>query len=317
MDLKVEQAASAVLMVKPVNFGYNEETAASNAFQQVQQDNPAEEIQQLALQEFNGMVQLLHTKGIQTVVIEDTPDPRTPDSIFPNNWISFHSDGKIVIYPMLATNRRLERRLDLVDIMKNQHGFSVQEVIDLSSYENRNIFLEGTGSIVFDYVNKIGYANRSSRTNPDLLCILAEEIGFEPVVFDARDKNGMDIYHTNVVMCLGDKFAVICLEAIPETTQRNQVNNKLIGTGHEVVEISYQQLYSFAGNMLLLKNNSGQRFLVMSETASKSLNEGQLKRLNTYAEILPVPIQNIEKYGGGSVRCMLAAIHLPKNININ
>jgi len=306
-----KQTANTVLMVRPVAFGYNEETALTNAFQQNPKVEQSQAIQDAALLEFERMQVQLNEVGIQTVVIEDTKVPSTPDSIFPNNWISFHPDGTVVLYPMMAANRRQERRKDIVELLEHQKNFKVNRIIDLTHYEKQDKFLEGTGSLIFDYEANQAYANLSSRTHREIIFDLAEKLHFTPIVFHSLDRNGKDIYHTNVVMCLGDKFAIICLESIPES-DREQVSIALQATGKEIIDISYNQLYNFAGNMLQLKNLEGQKYLVISKAAYDSLHDEQLERLMKFNQIIKVDIQTIEKYGGGSVRCMLAAVHLPR-----
>ncbi|CAN5439419.1 arginine deiminase-related protein [soil metagenome] len=312
MTSQFGQAPNAVMMVKPVSFGFNEQTAGSNAFQQNDPMLKAMEIQEQALEEFNNFVQKLKDKNLEVIVFDDTPEPHKPDSIFPNNWISFHENGTVVLYPMQAANRRLERRSEFLITMQKDHDFDVRQILDFTHHEEDDKFLEGTGSIVFDYKNKIAYANSSPRTDMELLEDLTDTLGYTFIKFEAVDKKGQPIYHTNVIMCIGEKFAVICADCLPSDKEREMVLSSLKNSGHEVVEISFDQLLSFSGNMMEVKNKEGKSFLVLSQTAYNSLHDEQIQRLSKYAELLPIKINTIEKYGGGSVRCMLAGIFLPK-----
>ncbi|NMM50635.1 citrulline utilization hydrolase CtlX [Marinigracilibium pacificum] len=306
------QAAPAVMMVRPVKFGANPETAQSNAFQQSDEQGTSEETQQKALEEFDSFVDLLRAHDIEVMVVQDTEEPHTPDSIFPNNWISMHSGGLVIKYPMEAVNRRNERREDIEKLLTSA-GYNVKEIIDVSGSENDGEFLEGTGSIIFDYDNNLAYANLSSRTHEGLLNDVCGRIGFEPVIFHAYDqKYGKDVYHTNVVMCLANEFVVICLDAIPEE-EHGLLLDKFEQTDKKVIAISYEQMNNFAGNMLEVKSKSGESYTVMSKTAYDSLVPGQISAIESFSNILTPVIPTIEKYGGGSVRCMLAGIWLEKN----
>jgi hypothetical protein len=305
------QTANAVMMIKPVKFGYNEETAISNAFQQKEALNP-EKIQSLAAQEFDDFVAFLRKQQIEVLVFEDIPDSHSPDAIFTNNWISTHDDGTVILYPMMAANRRLERRNDIIDSLQNVYHFDVNKIVDYSSHEQHGRYLEGTGSVVFDYANGIAYANISDRTERSILKELCELLHFEMMDFRAIDKQGKDIYHTNVVMCIGEAFATICLQAIPEETERQRVKDKLLSSGHEIIDINYDQLYAFAGNMIQVRNDNDEKYIILSKAAYRQLSSEQLDVLASNGTLLPVAIPTIEKVGGGSVRCMVAAIHLPK-----
>ena len=305
------QTANAVMMIRPVKFGYNEETAVSNAFQQ-KDVTDEKAIQAAAVKEFDEFVALLRQHQIKVITFEDTPDPHTPDSIFPNNWLSTHEDGTVILYPMMATSRRLERRTDIIDSLQNIYHFQINQQLDYSHFENEGRYLEGTGSIVFDYTHNMAYANISDRTEEAILQEVCQVLDYDMVAFRAVDKKGKDIYHTNVVMCIGEAFATICLQAIPEDEQREMVKNRLLSAGHEIVDISYDQLYAFAGNMIQVRNMREQKYIILSKTAYDSLNKKQLKVLQDNGTLLPVSIPTIEKYGGGSVRCMVAALHLPK-----
>jgi hypothetical protein len=306
------QLASAVLMINPVRFESNPHTAESNRFQGRNPDSP-EKQQQDAAAEFAGLRKALEAAGIQVVQFDDTEEPHTPDAIFPNNWVSFHADGTVVLYPMEAPNRRTERRPDIIESLADDYGFVVREVIDMSSHERDGQYLEGTGSLVLDRVNRIAYACLSSRTSLEALGDFAQRMGYEVIAFDAVDRDGAPIYHTNVLMNVGEKLAVICAEAIPREDQREAVLARLTDTGHEVVTISFDQMDAVAGNMLELRNAAGERILAMSEQARNSLDDSQLAALEANAKIVSAPIDSIESSAGGSVRCMLAEIHLNKN----
>ena len=285
-------------------------TAESNLFQGRSAATPAEQ-QEVATQEFDGLVDVLRAAGINVIVENDTPDPHTPDSIFPNNWVSFHGDGRVVLYPMEAPNRRTERRADIIDRLANEHGFQIAEVLDLSGHEAAEHYLEGTGSMVLDRSNRVAYACLSSRTQLDPLGDFAQQMDYDVVSFDAVDRNGVPIYHTNVLMNVGEAVAVICDEAIARDDQREAVLARLSETGHSIVRLSYDQLDAFAGNMLELQNSDGERVLAMSTQAWNSLDATQQAALQENAKIVCSPIDNIESSAGGSVRCMLAEVHLP------
>jgi hypothetical protein len=304
------QLASTVLMIRPARFESNPMTAASNRFQGRNPLSP-EEQHKIALQEFDALVDALREAGITVVVVNDTPEPHTPDSIFPNNWVSFHADGRVVLYPMEAPNRRTERRPDVIEMLDTEMGFQVRDVIDLSIHEKNSHYLEGTGSMVLDRTNRIAYACLSSRTQLDPLGDFAQRMDYDVVAFDAFDRNGERIYHTNVLMNVGESVAVICAESIADEAQREAVLAQLKVTGHQVVKLNYDQLDAFAGNMLELRREDGVRVIAMSSQAWNSLNEDQRDILLANGEVVHVPIENIESSAGGSVRCMLAEIHLP------
>lgn len=298
-------------MIRPVRFESNPHTAASNKFQGRNKTSP--EQQQIdAAKEFDGLRTALESNGIQVIQINDTEEPHTPDAIFPNNWVSFHADGTVVLYPMEAPNRRTERRPDIIDALSGEFGFQVRQVLDLSAHENEAQFLEGTGSLVLDRVNRIAYACLSSRTNLDALGDFAQRMDYKVVAFDAVDREGAAIYHTNVLMNVGEELAVICDEAIPRKDQREAVVKSLIDTGHDVIFLTFDQMDAFAGNMLELRSASGERVIAMSEQAKQSLTPSQLEKIEANAKIISVPIDRIESSAGGSVRCMLAELHLPR-----
>jgi hypothetical protein len=293
-------------MIQPVNFGFNAETAVNNTFQR----DTGENIQQNALKEFNDFVDVLQKNKVDVTVIRDTAEPSTPDSIFPNNWISFHEDGRIILYPMFAANRRLERKAPVLEAVKNK--FIVSEITDLSKYEDDQLFLEGTGSMVLDRENKIAYACLSPRTDEKILNEFCSLTNYSPVIFRAIDSTGVDIYHTNVMMCIADAYAVICLESISNEEERKNVISSLQKTNKEVVDISQQQLNCFAGNMLQVKNADEELLLVMSSQAFKSLTVDQIKTLQKHNPIIHSSILSIETAGGGSARCMMAEVFLDR-----
>ena len=303
------QTTDTVLMIEPVAFGFNEQTAVNNYFQIQQEGN----VQGEALKEFNAFVEKLRAKDINVITIKDTLEPKTPDSIFPNNWVSFHADGKVVLYPMFAENRRLERRDDIINQIKEQ--FEVTEVIDYSGAEKDNLFLEGTGSMIFDHDNKLAYGSVSLRLDEGLFRKFCSDFGFQPVVFHSYQTAGeerLPIYHTNVMMCVADQFVVICLDCIDDESERNNVIETIKNSGKELIEISEDQMQNFAGNMLQVHNKSGEKFLVMSQSAYKSLNRDQVSAIEKYCEIIYSDLEVIETNGGGSARCMLAEVFLPK-----
>ncbi len=306
------QSSSTVLMVRPAHFHSNPQTAASNKFQRQQAGAANGDGQVLAVAEFEGLCAALRDAGINVIVFDDTPEPEKPDAIFPNNWVTTHGDGTVVLYPMMAENRRTERRLDIIESLSRDHGFQIGEVVDLSHYEAEERFLEGTGSLVLDRVNRMAYACISPRTHLDLLGEFGQRLNYDIVAFDALDADGAAIYHTNVVMCIGGSYAVICAETIPDMTQRDAVLKRLGDTGHEVVEISRDQMLEFAGNMLEMETAAGEPILAMSRRAEESLSHWQREKLEAHARIVAAPIDSIEDSAGGSVRCMLAEVFLPR-----
>ncbi|MDQ1139185.1 citrulline utilization hydrolase CtlX [Pedobacter agri] len=301
------QTTNHLLMIRPVDFKFNEQTAGNNKFQVASTES---DVQSQALKEFDGFVQLLRQNDVDVTVVDDTLQPETPDSIFPNNWVSFHEDGSIYLYPMFSENRRLERRKEILEGLRDK--FEVNHVSDLSFYEMQYAFLEGTGSMVLDRVNKIAYACLSVRTDEEVLQNFCMLTGYEPISFQAVDGTNFPIYHTNVMMCIGDRFAVICLDSIPDQEEKLAVTMSLTSSGKEIIEITLDQMNHFAGNMLQVANQSGESLLVMSEQAYLSLTTDQISALENYARIIYAPIYTIEKNGGGSARCMLAEIHLPE-----
>lgn len=305
------QTTDTVLMIEPIAFGFNEETAKNNYFQTEQKGF---DIQFRALSEFKMFVEKLRSKGINVITIKDTLDPHTPDSIFPNNWVSFHRDGKVVLYPMFASNRRVERRDDIIETVKEQ-GFDVSEIDDWSFPETQGHFLEGTGSMIFDHDNRLAYGSVSLRLDENLFREFCDKYGFTPVVFHSFQTVGgerLPIYHTNVMMCVADRFVVICLDCIDNELERSKVAETIKNSGKEIIEISEEQMHQFAGNMLQVQNTDGEKFLIMSETAYRSLNRDQVSAIENYCEIIYSDLNTIEVNGGGSARCMLAEVFLPK-----
>ena len=299
------QAAKIIMMMRPKLFGFDNESAASNAFQNSEGSEEEVRIQRSALSEFDEAVTCLRRANIDVRVFEDTDSPQKPNAVFPNNWISFHSD-KAVLYPMMATNRRAERRIELIKEF-NASGLRFEETYDLSTYEKDSKFLESTGSIIFDYDNRKAYACKSERTDPEVLAELCRILDYEPVVFEAFDRDGLAIYHTNVMMCLAKDYAVICLDAIPPV-HRDMVVENLKQTGHDIVAINFDQMYAFAGNMIELKNTLSESILAMSQAAFDSLELAQIDQLKRYSALISIPIPTIEKYGGGSLRCMICKV---------
>ena len=297
------QAAKKIMMVRPMNFGFDHASAESNAFQLKEGADHVKEISRLAIEEFDSAVAKLRDHGLDVLVIEDTDQPEKPNAVFPNNWISFH-EKQVLLYPMMAENRRWERRDAVLDTVLNG---SEKQIIDLTEFENEAKYLESTGSVVIDYENDLAYACLSARTNQEVLQNMCEVLNLEPILFEAWDKNGLEIYHTNVMMCLAAEYAVICLESIkPE--YREVVVAALLKTGHKIVELSMDQIYQFAGNMMETINGNGNSVLVMSETALRSLTLNQKQELSDFSQILALDIPTIEKYGGGSARCMMCRV---------
>jgi len=306
------QSTDTILMIEPIRFEYNPQTAVNNYFQI---NENLEKIHEKSLIEFQNLVKKIKNNGINVITIKDTPEPHTPDSIFPNNWISFHEDGRVVLYPMFAENRRLERRKDIFEMLSTK-GFNISEIIDYSTFEVENKFLEGTGSMILDRENKIAYGSISPRLDEELFKNFCSDFEYKPIIFHSYqefDKNILPIYHTNVMMCIGTNFAVICLESIRDENERNLVEKSLLESGKKIVEISEFQMQNFAGNMLELRNKNGNKFLVMSKSAYNILTKNQLEILEKHTEIIYSDISNIEKNGGGSARCMIAEIFLPKS----
>lgn len=307
------QITNTIVMIRPVNFRMNEQTAVNNYFMD-DLDVNNQVINKKAQQEFDTFVAVLKSKGVNVIVVEDTLEPDTPDSIFPNNWTSFHKNGTVGIYPMFAENRRLERREDILDILEEQ-GFVINNVMDYTSAEEEGVFLEGTGVLILDRVHRKAYCALSDRADEDLFIEFCEDFEMFPVVFTANQTvNGkrMPIYHTNVMMALAEHFAIICLDTIDDKKERKMVMDHLRNDGKEIIPISEAQMHSFAGNMLQVLGGDGKKYLVMSTAAYNSLNEGQLSKIKSYCEIIHSPLDTIETCGGGSARCMMAEVFLPR-----
>ncbi|MGJ7033856.1 citrulline utilization hydrolase CtlX [Niabella hirudinis] len=300
------QTTSHLLMIRPIAFGFNTETAVNNAFQKKKDDW---NVNEKAQQEFDQLVALLKQHQVDVCVIQDLPQPYTPDSVFPNNWISMHEDGQIVLYPMFASNRRAERAKGVLDQLKEK--FIIYSNVDLTGYEKEELFLEGTGSMVLDRVHQKAYACLSPRTDERVLLDFCEMLDFTPVLFHAADGNGTPVYHTNVMMSVAEDYALIATDSITDKGEREAVLQSLTGSGKAIIPISLNQMEQFAGNALQVKNTEGQRFLVMSSAAFGSLTQQQRLQLETYNPILHTSLTTIEQNGGGSARCMIAEIFLP------
>ena len=304
------QITDTILMIRPAAFGANEETAATNFFQSTDTKADPRSIQQAALKEFDNMVELLRQHEINVLVIDDTPTPVKPSAAFPNNWLSTSPEGIISVFPLYAPNRRAEKREDILKMLAEK--FVVKDLQDWSEFEVEGKFLEGTGSMVMDHENKVIYTCYSPRTDVSVLERFANANKYRAIIFFAVDNDGHPVYHTNVMMTLGENFAILCEEAIEEEWELIAVRQLLESSGHEVIRITKDQMHAFAGNMLQVKNSNGEKFLLMSQTAFGSLNEEQKEELSARSKLLPIPIHVIEKTEGGSVRCMIAEIFLEK-----
>jgi hypothetical protein len=310
----MKQTTNSILMIRPVAFRMNEETAVNNYYQKVLDGLSPETVNTKAQAEFDAFVTKLRKVGVNVTVVEDTLEPNTPDSVFPNNWISFHESGDVVLYPMFAENRRAERREDILDVLEDD-GFVINEIMDYTLAEEDNVFLEGTGSLLLDRENGKAYCALSPRADEELMIEFCEDFEFTPVIFEAfQTVNGERklIYHTNVMMCLGDTFAVICADCIDDKKERKMVLDSLRGDDKEIILITEDQVNNFAGNMLEVKGKNEERFIVMSESAYKSLTKKQIAQLEAHVEIIHSSLDTIEACGGGSARCMMAEIFLPK-----
>jgi hypothetical protein len=309
-----KQASNTILMIRPVAFRMNEQTAVNNYYQKVLDNILPSTVQHKAKEEFDNFVAKLKNVGVNVIVVEDTLDPNTPDSIFPNNWVSFHQDGSVGLYPMFAENRRLERREAIFDILEEK-GFSINNFYDYTSAEEDDLFLEGTGSLVLDRVNKKAYCALSPRADEDLLIEFCEDFEYTPVIFKAYqtvNDQRMEIYHTNVMMCVAPNFAVVCLSCIDDKKERRNLINHLKEDGKEIIDITEAQVNNFAGNMLSVYGDNNKEYIVMSESAYKCLTKNQIAVLEKHATILYSNVDTIEACGGGSARCMMAEVFLPK-----
>lgn len=302
------QSTDSVLTIRPGRFYPNPETAADNTFQR-DANCGSDALALLARKEFDAAVQTLRAAGVNVHVFEDTAEPEKPDAVFPNNWMSTHHDGRVALFPMYSKLRRRERRQDIVEELCKH--YRVTQVIDYSAFEDEGCYLEGTGSLVFDHVNKIAYVSLSNRSNPKVIQRFVDDFSYEPVIFNSIGPNGQSIYHTNVMMCIGTAFAMVGLDVIPNKAERQQVRSRLKKTGKEIVKLSADQISNFAGNAIELQNKNGEKLLVLSSRAARALTEEQRKTLTRYARLLPLELPTIE-LGGGSARCMMATIHLPR-----
>tara|TARA_R110001592_G_scaffold13718_10_gene62736 strand:+ start:12613 stop:13548 length:936 start_codon:yes stop_codon:yes gene_type:complete len=310
----MQQTTNSVLMVRPINFRMNEQTAVNNYYQQELTNMLPATINAKAEKEFDDFVIKLQNIGVEVIVVNDTETPSTPDSIFPNNWISFHENGDVGLYPMFAENRRLERREDVLETLESK-GFVIENIVDYTEAEEEEVFLEGTGSMVLDRENRKAYCALSPRADEDLFIEFCEDFEYTPVIFTSNqtvDNQREAIYHTNVMMCVAEQFAIICLESIDDKKERKNVLKHLKENGKEVITITEQQVNAFAGNMLQVKGNNEQRYLVMSSSAYHSLRKEQLQKIEKYNPIIHSSLETIETCGGGSARCMMAEVFLPK-----
>ena len=310
--INMAQATNSILMIRPINFGYNEETAQDNHYQI--KDSIIKNSNKSAQKEFDNMVNNLRQNGISVHVFQDDEKDYTPDSIFPNNWVSFHENGDLGLFPMYAENRRLERRQEVLEFLENE-GFTISNIVDYSGAESENKFLEGTGSMILDRENRVAYCSISNRSNEDLFIEFCEDFEFTPVLFNSFQTVGnkrLPIYHTNVMMCIATDYVIICLDSIDDKNQRKNVSDFINQSEKKLIEISEKQVESFAGNMLELVNENNESVLVMSKSAEDSLNQNQKNIITNYSRIVSCDINTIEVCGGGSARCMMAEIFLPK-----
>ncbi len=309
------QTTSTLLMIRPEGFRMNEQTAVNNYYQKVLDGLGADKVSEAAEKEFDRFVDVLQNKGVQVVVIQDTPEPSTPDAVFPNNWVSFHHDGRVALYPMFAENRRQERREDIFDELKNHYGLQVNEIIDFTEFEDHSKYLEGTGSMILDRANRIAYAALSERTDRRAFELFCEVFDYVGVIFEAfQNVEGerKPIYHTNVMMCVANHFAIVCLDSIDDPDEREMLTQTLRDSGKEIISITEEQTQRFAGNMLEVANTEGKPLLVMSTSAFEALEKGQIDRIEKHCEIVHSSLDTIEACGGGSARCMMAEVFLPK-----
>lgn len=310
-----QQCTDTIMMVKPAAFGYNAETAENNYYQKESTDLTKQEVQERAMKEFNAFVEKLRNRGVDIIVVEDTAEPVTPDAIFPNNWVSFHENGDAIWYPMFSPMRRNERRGDVMAFLKNNYNYQLKQIHDLSILEADDVFLEGTGSLVLDRVNKIAYAAISNRTHKQALFAFTKKTGYKAIDFEAFqtvDGKRLPIYHTNVMMSVGEKVAIVCLDAVDKQKDKETLLAAFKKTNKEIVEITEEQCNSFAGNMLEVKSKEGEAVMVMSLAAYNSLNQDQIEKISKHCDILHSSLETIEMAGGGSARCMMAEVFLPR-----
>ena len=303
------QTTDSILLVRPSNFGYNEETASNNSFQKRESQLSRKEISERAISEFDNMVQILRQAHLSVEALQDTFEPEKPDAVFPNNWVSFHENGAIITYPLFSAKRRPERREEIIDFIEVKYGF--QRRYSFEQYETKSLFLEGTGSMVLDRINRKVYSCFSPRTDPTILDKFCALMDYNPVMFTAKDSQGIDIYHTNVMMAIGEGFVVLCLDSLVIPDDRVAVIKSLKETKKEIIEISLDQMNAFAGNLLPVRNAMGESLIVLSEAAFQSLTNGQQDSLSSHGKLIVIPIYSIEYFGGGSIRCMVAEIFKP------
>ncbi|WP_159019331.1 citrulline utilization hydrolase CtlX [Algibacter sp. L3A6] len=310
----MQQTTNTILMIRPVNFRMNEQTAVNNYYQKDLENTLPKTVNAKAQQEFDIYVDKLRNIGVNVIVVNDTEDTDTPDSIFPNNWVSFHENGNVGLYPMFAENRRVERREDILETLE-ENGFVINNVIDYTTAEDEDVFLEGTGSVILDRVNRKAYCALSPRADEDLFIEFCEDFEFFPVIFNANqtvEGNRKAIYHTNVMMCVGETFAVICLSSIDDKKERKNVLKHLKEDGKTIIDITEDQVNNFAGNMLQVKGSDDTSYLIMSQSAYDSLTKQQINTIEQHTKILSSSLSTIEFCGGGSARCMMAEVFLPK-----
>jgi hypothetical protein len=308
------QTTNTILMIRPINFRMNEQTAINNYYQRVLDNLIPASVNLKAQQEFDDYVQKLQGIGVNVVVVEDTKDFDTPDSIFPNNWISFHADGSVGLYPMFAENRRLERREDILDTLE-KHGFLIENIVDYTSAEEEEVFLEGTGSMILDRENKKAYCAISPRADEELFIEFCEDFEYSPVIFSANqtiENKRLAIYHTNVMMCIAETFVIVCLASIDNKAERKNILKNFKEDGKKVIDISEEQVNNFAGNMLQVRGKNDELFLIMSQSAFNSLTQTQKSQINNHCKIISSSLDTIEACGGGSARCMMAEVFLPR-----
>ena len=308
------QVPNAVVMVRPASFGFNPETSPSVVFQREITDASRREIERRARIEFDILAGRLKDSGVNVIIAEDKEELHTPDAVFPNNWVSFHHDGSVVLYPMFAPSRRPERRRDIIEKLQAR-GYRVSRVIDLTHHEDKGQFLEGTGSVVFDHIDHFAYANISPRTSPDVLKDLCSTLGYQPITFRAVHESGEAIYHTDVTMSIGDRFVVFCPDSIPDPGDHKRVFDSLKASGREIITIDLKQLEHFAGNVIQLRTQHGGSVLAISTSACLVLRKDQRDAIEKYAQLVESPLPVFEGIGGGSARCMMADVHLPKKVS--
>lgn len=307
-----EQSSNLIMMIRPASFRMNEQTAVNNGYQK--ESTEGSDPESLAQAEFDGVVAALRGAGIEVAVFEDDPEADTPDALFPNNWVSFHADGRVGLYPMFAVNRRRERRESLIHMLASDFGRGLDEFVDFTEFEQHDVFLEGTGSLILDRTNRIAYASIGPRTDEQAAEQFCEAFGYQLVAFTAHQTQGdalAPIYHTNVMLAIGSDWAVVCDEIVTDSQERQNLMEQLVASGREVIQITADQVNGFAGNVLEVQDQGGKKFLAMSTAAFESYTSEQKTSLSAHATLIHAPIPTIETCGGGSVRCMMAEVFLP------